>query len=429
MHLHGNIGRRHSKVTHEDDRTARRAVLTIVPCVVLAALVGSMAFPILPIYLVRADVALPLIGVILAANRVGRIVATPLAVAIADRIGGRRTLVIGLATQFVVMLLYILGVATSRPVTFFLLGRLLQGPSSACVFVVAQTLALRAGGARHGGRVMGFVRAAMAAGVPLGLVLGGVFSDLYGATVVFAGAGVAAVGAVFAAMLLLANDSGGASSVLVSLPETLRQFANRRLTEIGALSFAASFAAHGVVLTTLVLLVRARGISLAGLGAEGTSGVMMGLMVILIVVGSPSLGVLGDRMRAHGRITMLGIGALIPALILTGLASTPQAMAVGVTLVGVGAAALGPSLLALVNEFFPIERQGRAVAAVLFYGDLGGLLGPIVGTLLIGYGASTPYLASAALVLCAMPVATILAWRETQRCAAGRLQRDAEMRT
>ena len=157
-----------------EERLAVRTGYALAPGVMLAGVAGGIAFPILPLVGLRAGLPMALIGAILAANRFGRVVASPLVGALANRIGGRRTLIVGLLIQIVVMLLYVLGVSAGRPGLFFLLGRLLHGPGSACVFVSAQALALQAGGTAHGGRVAGMVRAAMGTGVPLGLVAGGV---------------------------------------------------------------------------------------------------------------------------------------------------------------------------------------------------------------------------------------------------------------
>lgn len=118
----------------------------------------------------RAGLPLPFIGAILAANRTTGVVASPLFGAMTDRFGGRRTLVAGLLLQCVVMLFYTLGITTGHPGLFFLAGRLLHGPGSACVFVAGQALALHAGGKLHAGRAAATVRAAMALGIPLGLI-------------------------------------------------------------------------------------------------------------------------------------------------------------------------------------------------------------------------------------------------------------------
>lgn len=137
---------------------ATRAALAIAPGVLLAGVAGGMAFPIVPIVALDAHMALPWIGVILAANRVTRIAASPAIGALIDRIGTRRVFIGGLVLQVAVMALYAQGTASGRPGVFFLVARLVHGPSSACIGIAGQALALRSGGGGHGGRVGGMVR-------------------------------------------------------------------------------------------------------------------------------------------------------------------------------------------------------------------------------------------------------------------------------
>jgi MFS family permease len=129
--------------------------------VLLAGVAGGIAFPVIPLLGVRVGLPLWFIGTILAANRAGRIVSAPIVGVLTDRWGGRRMVILGLASQVVVMALYLVGVVGGNPGLYFLLARLLHGPASACVFVGAQTLALHAGGPSHGGLAAGMVRACL----------------------------------------------------------------------------------------------------------------------------------------------------------------------------------------------------------------------------------------------------------------------------
>ncbi len=396
-------------------REARHVAATIVPCVVLAAMASSMAFPILPVQASRLGMALPLIGVMLAANRVGRIAATPAVGAWVDRTSPRRVLCAGMVLQAVALGLFILGLDKVSPGLLLIAGRLLQGVASAGIFVAAQVLALRAGTAAQSGRVGGLVRAAMAAGVPLGLAAGGLLSERYGATQVFEGAMLATLAGCAIARALL-DDERIPARAGASFAQMLRQLADLRLAALGAVSFAGSFAAHGVVMTTLPLLVQARGISVGGLGVEGTSGVLMGAMVILIALGSPLAGALGDKRQWHSGVAAAGLVGCVPALLATGLATGFAGLGLGIVLIGVSAAALGPSLLALVSQATPAASRGGAVSLVQLLGDLGGLLGPIVCTLVVTRNPGTPYLVSAALLLLAFPALRVLArWNLPER--------------
>lgn len=378
----------------------------------LAGVAGGVAFPILPIAGVRAGLPLPFIGAILAANRATRVVASPLVGAMADRFGGRRMLLAGLAVQVVVMLLYALGITTGHPGAFFLGGRLLHGPGSAGIFVAAQALAIHAGGRAHGGRTAGIVRAAMGVGVPLGLVVGGLFSDRWGDAPTFEVA-AAAMACAWVVALGLVPDLRVPVRHGASLRDVVRAMADGRLLAVGVLNFAASFAAQGMVLTTLALVVEERHVALLGLGDRGSSGLLMGLMIIVEAAVMPLAGRAGDRMHAHARIALGGMIGLVPALVIVALAGNATHLAIGLACIGLSSGALGPSLLALVAEMTPHERRGMAVGVLQLCGDVGGTLGPLVGTALFAGSARTPYLVSAALLASFVPFAVRLARRET----------------
>ena len=376
----------------------------------LAGVAGGIAFPILPIVGVQSGLPLPFIGIILAANRAMRVISSPIVGALSDRFGGRRTLITGLILQIAVMLLYTLGITTGHPGAYFLAGRILHGPGSACVFVAGQALALHAGGKAHGGRTAATVRAAMAVGVPLGLVAGGILSDRWGNAATFESALVGVVAATLVAGWLVPD-------LRVALPrrsgksDLRRAIADRRLLVIGLLNFAATFSAQGMVLTTLSLLVRARRLSLLGFGDQGTTGILMGLMVVSSALIMPLAGRLGDRYSVHAPIALGGLCALLPSLILIALSPTASGLLTGLALMGIALGALSPSLLALVGDSVPDDRRGAAVGMLQLCGDVGGTLGPLVGTVLFAGGLQAPYLLAAGLLACFIPVALRLVRR------------------
>jgi MFS family permease len=390
---------------------ANRAAIAITPGVLLAGFAGGIAFPILPLVGRRAGLSLVFIGIILAANRAARVVANPFIGALTDRVGGRRTLIAGLAIQIVVMGMYVLGVTTPYTGAFFLIGRLVHGPGSACVFVAGQALALHAGGKIHGGRTAGLVRAALAIGVPFGIVLGGLMSEWLGDRGTFEIAIVALTLATIAAFIWVPDLQAPARHA-PPMMDTLRGFANQSLAAIGALNFVATFSASGMVLTTLVLLVHERGISVLHMGDRGSSGALMGWLLVTESVTMPLVGSLGDRRHAHARFALVGLLSIVPGLVIVGTWPTPVGLAVGLGLIGVGGGALGPSLLALLGENVSHETRGVAVGMLQLCGDIGGALGPLVGTALLAKNLTTPYLVSAGVVLLAAPLAIRLAVKE-----------------
>ena len=383
----------------------------------LAGVAGGIAFPVLPLVGLRAGLPMWLIGAIFAANRAGRILFSPLVGTLSDRIGGRRTVVFGLVVQIAVMALYLIGLVHGNPGLFFLLARLLHGPASACVFVGAQALALHAGGRRHGGVAAGTVRAAMSAGMPVGLAAGGLLAAFAGERAMFEGAmGAVGLGALVA--WLTVPDLRAPAAVSRSQRGSWGMLADRHMLAVGLLNFAMFFSAQGVVLTTIVLLVNSRGISIAGLGDQATAGLAMFWMVLISSTTMALVGRLGDRRRIHARIAALGIGITIPGLLGIGYGHFVPWLVGGVALVGLGMGALGPSVLALLSGLVQPEQRGRGAGALQLCGDAGGVLGPIAGTMLGGRGAPAPYLLSAAILALVLPVAFWLVRRERQAAAA-----------
>ena len=231
--------------------------LALAPGTLLAGIAGGIAFPILPIAGLRNGLSLPFIGLILAANRAMRVVSSPVIGVLADRLGGRRTLLLGLAVQVVVLGLYAVGISSHHVGPFFLAGRLLHGPGSACVFIAAQALALHAGGPLHRGRAAGTVRAAIVLGVPIGLAAGGLLSSAVGDAATF---GIAAAAVVLASWPPTRGcpTCARAGDRRPPLLETLRAMRDRRLFALGALNLMLNFSVGGMILTTMALLVHDR---------------------------------------------------------------------------------------------------------------------------------------------------------------------------
>jgi MFS family permease len=66
----------------------------------------------------------------------------------------------------------------------------------------------------------------------------------------------------------------------------------------------------------------------------------------------------------------------------------------------------------------PRERRGTGVGLLQFCGDVGGMLGPLVGTALFAGSTAVPYLATAALVLGFLPAALWLASLEVRAASS-----------
>ena len=385
----------------------RNLALALAPGTLLAGIAGGMVFPIFPIVGLRMGLSLPFIGVILAANRFMRVLTSPSIGLLADRVGARRTMLAGLAIQIVVIGLYLLGMLTGHPGACFLVGRLLHGVGSACVFVGAQALALHAAGPSQGGSTAGTVRAAIVIGTPIGLAAGGVLADLIGETWTFGVAGIAVIVALVGATFTVPDL--GARVSRRTLRDTLGAMRDRRMLAIGSLNFVIGFTAGGMLLSTLTLLVAAHHIVVFGRDIQGTSGLLMGFMTILDALATPFAGRWGDQRRAHAQVGLAAMLLLAAGLVTIAFVTALPALVVGLALVGFGTAGLGPSLLVLLGELTPIEQRGAGVGLMQLCADAGGMLGPLIGTALFAGSTLLPYLATAGLVACFVPVALWLA--------------------
>jgi MFS family permease len=383
-----------------------RLAFALGPGTLLAGVAGGIAFPILPIVGTQIGLSAMFIGVILAANRAVRICVSPFVGALADRFGARRTLLAGLVINVVTMSLYAIGMIVRHAGAGFLLGRILHGFGSACVFISAQALALFAGGATSGGRAAGTVRAAIVLGVPIGLVCGGLLSDAVGPIDTFFVAALAVVVALGGAFFTV-PDLRGAVPSRASLRESVGAMRERRLFTIGALNFALSFAAGGMILTTLAFVVANRHVALFGRDQQSTSGLLMGWMTIVDAVATPFAGRIGDRHRAHGWVAAISLVLVIVGLVVIAPPMGAIGLIVGLAIVGLGSAGLGPSLLVVMGAVVPRERSGAAVGVMQLCGDVGSMLGPLVGVAL--YNGTIAYLVAAAILATMLPLAIWLA--------------------
>jgi MFS family permease len=382
--------------------SANRAALGIAPGVLLAGVAAGIAFPILPDVGMRTHMPFLLIGAILAANRLGRIVSAPVVGSAADRFGGRKLLLVGMATQIIVGVCYLLGVTTRFTAAFFLIGRLIQGPGSSCVFVAAQALALHAGGREHGGLAAGTVRAAMSIGLPAGVALGGVLSSRFGEQATFGAAIVALVLATCTAWLFVPSSRAEVAQRLPMREVLVALLRDRRMAAVGVLNFAVTFSALGLVLTTLIFVV--------GSQRKMAASLLMGWMIVAMGLATLVASRRIKTMRGHVSACVSATALLALSMFVIALARTDmRGLLFGLTLLGASAGVLSSSLLSVVGDAAKREQLGAAVGVVQLCGDVGGVLGPIIGSALLVFGPAPTYTAGGVLIALFVPIAIGLA--------------------
>lgn len=392
--------------------TATRTAWAIAPGLWLAGIGGGIVFPILPLLGLQAHLAPILIGFILAGNRITRVVSNPWVGSLVDRYGGKRLLGAGLVLEALVMGIYVVAVRSGAIGPLFLAGRLIWGPASALIFVSGQTLALNAGPARHRGRTTGIVRAAQSLGTPSGMVLGGILAGLYGdqtAFVVGAVAAAAAAAVAWAKVPDLRVQGGLPPRRWRDIFESLR---DRRVDALAVLNFGSFFSVQGLLLATLVLVVAENRLFVAGFPPQAASGVLLAVLLGAGALATLGAGSLADRFRGRTSVALLGLTLMVPGFLLLAWDQTNVwSVAGSLLVVGGGMGMFNVPLLALLGDLVRPAQRGSAVGSFQLFGDLGGSLGPLVGTTAVAaWGTHIPYLLTTAVLLATVPVGLWL-WR------------------
>jgi MFS family permease len=376
-------------------RRANSVVLAVVVSTFFVGFGGGVVFPILPNLGEILGIAPWLVGLILSANRFSRIVANAPAGSLVDRVGTRTPLIVGLFVEAVATAGYVVAMTSSLPAVWFLAARVTWGAGSALVFATAYTIAADVSGDGTMGTSMGVVRGGMTLGFPAGLVLGGVVSDLYDVTTAFVvAAGFALVASVVAyAMIPETHVSETRRSVRpweldLSVPTVT----------VGAVNFGLFFAYLGALFATLVLFVKAHGVTVWGYGPQGMSGLLMAVTVLSAAVFMLGGGKVSDARASRVPILFVFLAVSFAGFVVLATADSLTVLVAACLLIGAGQGGTSGPLMALLADLTPEGRMGRAMGTNNILGDLGGGLGPVVTLPLVETVGFTPIYAACALV-------------------------------
>jgi MFS family permease len=389
-------------------------VASVVASTFLVGFGGGVVFPIFPALGSILGISPILVGIILSANRFARLVANAPAGALVDRFGTRTPFVLGLALQAIATLGYVISLQAPLPEVWFFVARVLLGGASALTFATSHTIAADVTKSDSRGRSMGMIRGGSILGFPMGLLLGGVVSEIAGNAPAF---GLACVFAVFATAL-----------AYVTVPETHVDDGSKRAVKpweidtstptltVGVLNAATWFAYMGVLFASLVLFLEAKSIGVLGFGAQGSSGVFMAVTVLSAALFMFLGGYLSDMANSRVPAVVLFLLLLASGFVLLSRADSVWTIVPACLLMGTGmGGTLGP-MMALLADLTPDDRMGRASGTTNVFSDIGGGFGPVVALPMIDrVGFEPVYLASAAFPLLAILVLIIGMYRHTGR--------------
>lgn len=399
--------------------------------VFLGGIGGGIAFPIIPILGVELGLPAFLVGWILSANRVTRLFANPAAGALIDRFGGKWPLTIGLLVEAAATGTYSVALHTAVPGWLLLIGRGIWGIGSAAIIVGGVTIALNASNQENRGRSTAAVRLALSLGMPAGLLAGGLVAGYASDEAAFLFATAVTVLAAALAWWRVPRVGGGArgegargvagrrdarplGARMRSAVATVVR-ADRRVQAVWLANMLVFFSVQGTLLATLVLLVHARGIRVAGLAEQPMAGALLAVMILASAGVTLYLGGALDRIPSRTGLALPGVisGALGFALL--ALTRSPWLAVLAVMFLGLGMGGTSIPLLTLLGDLTSEARRGHVVGYYQFFGDVGGSLGPIVGVELVTVLGFTPtYLGVAGLLLLEVPLLVGL-WRAERR--------------
>ena len=342
---------------------------------------GGVVFPIFPTLGGVLGISPFLVGIILSANRFARLFCSAPAGALVDRLGARVPYVIGLGIQAVATLGYIIALYAPVPGAWFLASRIVLGAASALTFATSYTIAANVSVGDSRGMQMGLIRGGSILGFPTGLVLGGVVSELAGNTSAFLAAAVFAAVATVVGFLTVPE-----THVTPETEQSVTPWAidtSVPTLTLGLVNFGIWFSYLGVMFASLVLFLETNAISVFGFGPQGSSGIFMGVTIMVEVCFMTIGGYITDNRRSRVPTLTLFVLLFGAGLALLPRASSARLLAGTCLLIGVGAGGtLGP-LMALLADFTPEARMGRASGTINIFSDIGGGLGPVVGLPLI----------------------------------------------
>lgn len=415
----------------------RRVALGVLVAVGTGGIATGVAFPALPLLDSYLEISAVMIGAILSANRLIRLVVNTPAGQLIDRVGSRRPMIAGLFMQGVAPFGYVLGLSASTATLLvvpglgavspssltFLAARAVWGVGSALVFLGAFATITHVTERANRGRWMGFYRGLQSLGFPTGLLVGGFLLDLVGPETGFLVAGVLGlVGGVVAVLAVpdvrVATDT---RARLREVPAMLRR--EPRLLPLSVGGFLVRVLWSGVILATAAKYAVHLDAAVLGLGAAALGNYLLSAGRLVSSGTTLVSGRLSDAVDERILLTVPGLLALAAGFGVLAALPTLAGLVAGNLLIGLGNGGTRPVMLAALGDVSRTDEVGRSGGVYRVFGDVGSTVGPLLAVpavdVWLGYGPT--YLLCVGLALgCIVLFATTLIDR---RAIAGVRQR------
>ena len=409
----------------------RRVSLAVIAGVFFGGIATGVAFPTLPLLGDLLGISAVVLGLILSANRIARLLMNAPAGTIIDSVGSRRPMVTGLFVQGLAPFGYLAGLhvpsgtaltvpwlgAVSNAAVVFLLARSMWGIGSAFVFIGAFATVTHVTDRSNRGRWLGYMRGGQSLGFPTGLVVGGLVSDLLSVDAAFLLAGVLAGIAGIIGYLVL-PDVQPDTDRRTRLRDIHRIVAGEpRVLPIGIGNMTIRFVFGGVLLATIAKYAESTGVSVGTLEAAGISGLVLGIGVIFSSATTVTAGQLSDGLDNRAVLLLPTFGGMAAGLLVLAAVPTLAGLLLGAALIGSGTGGAGPVLMATLGDVTPGDEVGRMGGVYNIMGDIGLSLGPLLAVPMVDgwLGFATTYAVCAGAVVVTLVVAVVPLVRDGRR--------------
>lgn len=368
--------------------------------------------PALPLFGRDFGVGTALLGLLITAFGVGRLILNFPAGILADRIGRRAVL---LGSPIVVCLTAGLA-ALAQTFPQLVVLRFLQGAGSAFFTTAAMAAMVDLGGVGRRGRALSVFQGSLLVGASVGPAVGGLLTAHWGLRAPFVAYAALALGcAIWIYLQVPEVAASGRVVENVPLRAALRGVAHRDFLLVVIVTFAVFLTRAGGRSTILPLLAYDR----LHLGPSQVGLILSVIALINILVLYPT-GALSDRFGRKALIVP-GLTLTATALVLVGIANTYSMLVIYAILWGIGTGIDGPSPAAYMADLVSPGRIGMVMGLFRTAGDVGFVIGPmLLGWVADIAGYTAAMLTNAAIVVAAVvPFALFAREHRTVGAAAG----------
>jgi len=383
----------------------RQRFLVILNLSLVSALVilgFAVISPVLPQYALSFSVSVAMTGWAISAYALARLVMDLPAGILADRIGRKRNMIIGLV--LVIASSALSGFAPTY--VLLIIGRVVQGLGSALYMTSATTWVAQVSAGEHRGRFMSLYSSLVFAGTAFGPTIGGYSAARFGLNGPFFVYGGLAMLSLVATAFLKEPPRSAPDAPRVSLSDVRGILTNGPFLLVNSAVLALFFLRAGVR-STLVPLFASLNLGLK----EQEIGLLLTVPAVMTTLVTLPAGWLSDRIGRRIPIMSCLFLSAVSVVLIPLLGTSLGALFAVMAFYG-AATGLQGSIAAWPADVAPKDRLGTAMGFYRVIGDVGFVLGPITVTYIAetGGGEVVPTLPFVVPAILALIVGVALRW-------------------